>query len=199
MPAYIYVDTAAQRLINWLVHLSMTLQSPFGAVELINERAYTFGSVDNVRRYKFEKHFDKEYLSSSIHGVLLNGEPLAVFGSSGGGTGIHEHSALLMNDDLYLAVGNHLVCMALQPFKLKWDIQPDEATCFGICYKPRHSALLSHGELEIVRLSTDGKVLWHSSGADIFTGKFELLPEYIQVIDFNGKVYRFSYDNGYEV
>ncbi len=179
--------------------LSMILQSKFGAIELINERAYTFGSVDNVRRYKFEKHFDKQYVPSSIHGVLLNGEPLAVFGSSGGGTGIHEHSAILMNDDMYLAVGNHLVCMALQPFKLKWEIQPDEATCFGIYYEPRHSALLLHGELEIVRLSTDGKILWHSSGADIFTGEFELHSEYIQVTDFNGKVYRFSYDNGNEM
>ncbi len=152
-----------------------------------------------MRRYKFEKHFDKEYVPSPTHGVLLNGEPLVVLGSSGGGTGIHEHSAILLNDDIYLAVGNHLVCMALQPYKLKWETQPDEATCFGIYYEPGHSALLSHGELEIVRLSTDGEILWRSSGADIFTGKFELAPEYIQVTDFNSKVYRFSYDNGDEI
>lgn len=183
----------------WVSHLSMILQSKFGSVELISERAYTFGSVDNVRQYKFEKHFDKQYVPSSRHGVLLNGEPLAVFGSSGGGTGIHDHSAILMNDDIYLAVGNHLACMALQPFKLKWVLQPDETTCFGIYYEPRHSALLSHGELEIARLSTDGKILWHSSGADTFTGEFELHPEYIQVTDFNGKIYRFSYDDGNEI
>jgi hypothetical protein len=177
----------------------MIIQGKFGAIELINERAYTFGSVDNVRRYKFEKHFDKEYKPSSIHGVFLNDEPLAVFGSSGGGTGIHEHSAILLNDDLYLAVGNHLLCMTLQPFQLKWETQPDEATLFGIHYDREHSALLSHGELEIARLSTEGKILWCSSGADIFTGKFELQPKYIQVTDFNGKVYRFSYDDGKEV
>lgn len=177
----------------------MILQSKFGTIELINERAYTFGSVDNVRRYSFEKHLDKEYRPSSIHGILLNGEPLAVFGSSVGGTGIHEHSAILLNDDIYLAVGNHLACMALQPFKLKWETEPDEATCFGIHYEPAHSALLSHGELEIARLSTDGKVLWRSSGADIFTGEFELQLKYIQVADFNGKVYRFSYDTGNEI
>lgn len=177
----------------------MILQSKFGAVELINERVYTFGSVDNVRRYIFERHFDKEFRPSSILGVLLNGEPLAVFGSSGGGTGIHEHSAILLNDDLCLAVGNHFVCLTLQPFKLNWAIQPDEATCFGIYYEHTHAALLSHGELEISRLTTDGKILWRSSGADIFTGKFKLHSKYIQVADFNGKVYRFSYDNGKEL
>jgi hypothetical protein len=40
--------------------------------------------------------------------------------------------------------------------------------------------------------------VWSKSGADIFTGGFELLPEYIRVADFKGKIYRFSYADGNE-
>jgi hypothetical protein len=59
--------------------------------------------------------------------------------------------------------------------------------------------MVSHGELEISRVSDDGVLLWSSSGADIFTEGFSLKPECIEVADFNGRKYRFSYASGAEV
>ena len=61
-------------------------------VEVVNESAYAFGSSDNVRQYPFELDLSDGYRPSSVHGVLIEGEPIAVFGTSGGTTGVHANS-----------------------------------------------------------------------------------------------------------
>ena len=53
-----------------------------GVVELLNERAYTFDSADNARKYHFARNFAEGSRPYSIHGIVLDGEPLAVFGAS---------------------------------------------------------------------------------------------------------------------
>jgi hypothetical protein len=86
--------------------------------------------------------------------------------------------------------------MNLRPFEIEWFVQVDAATCFGIYFDVPHSALISHGELEIARLSYDGAILWSRSGADIFSEGFSMLPGYVEAIDFNGQAYRFDYETG---
>lgn len=115
-----------------------------------------------------------------------------VFGAGGGCSSVHEHSAVVLGDDLYLAVGDSIVCLDLGKLELVWAASVDPATCFGIHYDSSRDALISHGELEIARVSKDGKVVWASSGADIFSEGLTLESEFIQAIDFNGKVYRFD-------
>jgi len=75
-------------------------------------------------------------------------------------------------------------------------LQVDSATCFGVYYQGHHHALISHGELEIARISEDGQLLWSASGADVFSEGFSLLPHFIEVVDFNGQTYRFQYEHG---
>ena len=165
-------------------------------LEIVNEPTYTFGSEDNLRAYQFAKHLDREYAPTSIHGVILDGEPIAVFGDSGGCTGVHANSALVLGDNLFLAVGRHVVCLQIAPFKFEWALQTDTATCFGIHYSPLRDALISHGELEIARISKSGTVLWSSSGADIFTEGFALRQNHIEALDFNRHEYHFDYADG---
>lgn len=167
-----------------------------GHIELIDEPAYTFGSTDNVRRYGFSKHLDNEYGPTSIHGVLLNGEPLAIFGDSGGCSAIHAHSAVVLGDLIFFAVGRHVVCFRPEPFEYMWALQTDSATCFGVHYDRTRHALLSHGELEIARFTKEGLLLWSASGADIFTEGFVLGPQFVEVRDFEGENYRFNYADG---
>jgi hypothetical protein len=176
----------------------MLIDSTFGRIELINETAYTFCSTDNVHRYLFAKNLAEEFRPTSIHGVLLNGEPLAVFGDSGGGSGIHEHSAILIHGLLYLAVGSHVVCFRPTPFEYRWALQTDTATCFGVYFDETHNALISHGELEISRFTEEGQLVWSKSGADIFTEAFSLQPQFIEVLDFNKQTYHFNYGTGDE-
>ncbi|OQX17128.1 MAG: hypothetical protein BWK76_10575 [Desulfobulbaceae bacterium A2] len=174
----------------------MHIDCSAGHIELVNEPAYTFGSTDNVHRYGFSRHLDREFVPSSVHGVFLNGEPLAVFGDSGGGTAVHAHSAVVVDELLFLAVGCHVVCLRPVPFEFKWALQTDAATCFGVYFDQAHQALISHGELEITRFTEDGMPVWSSSGADIFTEGFTLGPQCIEVRDFEGKAYRFNYVDG---
>lgn len=73
------------------------------------------------------------------------------------------------------------------------------ATCFGIYFDEDNSALISHGELKIARLSEVGKILWRQSGADIFSEGFVLHPKFIEVIDFYKQTYWFRYEDGVPV
>lgn len=177
----------------------MKLQSDIGDIEIVDELGFSFGSTDTPRSYPFERDLSEEAEPLWIHGVIVDGSPVAVFGSDGGGTRVHEHSAILVGRKLYLAIGNKIVCMDLTPFHFHWSVQVDTATCFGVYYEPHHAALLSHGEVEIARISEAGEIAWNASGADIFTNGFELRPECIEVIDCNDKVYRFEYESGREL
>jgi outer membrane protein assembly factor BamB len=171
----------------------MRIDSDVGEIEVLNEVTYTFGSVDNVRTYPFAKILSAT--PCAVHGVLLNGEPLAVFGD-GGFTTVGQHSAIYLEGYVFLAVGDKVVCFRPKPFELKWQLQVDTATCFGIHYQAERRALISHGELEIARFSEDGRLLWSASGADIFSEGVALLSHCIEAVDFNNRVYHFDYATG---
>jgi hypothetical protein len=174
----------------------MILPTTLGDVSVIDEPTYTFCSPDNVRSYPFEKRLDLESRLVSVHGVLLNGSPIAVFGAGGGGSGVHEHSALFVNGALYLAVGDSVVCMELQPFKFKWALRIDDATCFGLHFHEPTGSLISHGELEIARFTESGEIAWRSGGRDIFTGELILGEHSLAISDFDEFQYRFRYSDG---
>lgn len=184
---------------NSLTMRTLVLTCDLDKVKIIDEPTYTFGSVDNARRYKYEIPLLSDQRPTSIHGVLLNDEPIVVFGAGGGGSTVHEHSGLVLDSKLYLAVGDRIVCFVPLGQRLAWSLKVDSATCFGIYYHPSRHALLSHGELEIARINEAGELLWSSSGADIFSEEFRLEDEYIFAVDFEGREYRFSYETGSSV
>jgi hypothetical protein len=177
----------------------MHLASPSGIIRVVNEPTYSFGSPDNARRYPLEIELAPGSRPTSIHGVLLDEVAVAVFSNGGGASAVHDHSALLMDSLLYLAIGDSVACLDLQASKMIWSVQVDSATCFGIYYDDARRALISHGELEIARLTADGSILWQASGADVFSEAFALRPEFIEAVDFNQRAYRFSYDDGRQV
>ncbi|WP_431824548.1 hypothetical protein [Burkholderia sp. F1] len=176
--------------------MHVQLDTQFGVVTIVNEPTYTFGSQDNIRAYPLELRLGNDY-PSSVHGIELNGCRVAVVGASGGCSTVYAHSAVAINDKLYLAIGNHVACLSLSSaHPLVWSTRVDIATCFGIYWESDRAALISHGELAIARLSLQGNVMWSASGADIFTESVRLLPDCIEVTDFNHDVYRFDYATG---
>lgn len=71
------------------------------------------------------------------------------------------------------------------------------ATCFGI-FKYKEDYII-HGEVEITRLSNDGKIIWQQSGADIFTSLNSekedfVISEYILATDWDNRKYKFDFD-----
>ena len=177
----------------------LIFETPAGSVKILDEPAFTIGSVDNVRSYPVEVELDPADHSSSTHGLFLNEEPLAVFSNSGGATGVHSHSAVYVDGSLYLAIGNTIVSLRLSPFKVLWKLKADVCTCFGVHYDPARQALISHGELSIARFSSDGAILWSTVGKDIFWGRLTLRPRHIEAIDFGDRLYRFDFSEGMEI
>ncbi|HEM7875119.1 hypothetical protein DF044_09650 [Burkholderia contaminans] len=168
----------------------------FGTLGVVNEPTYSFSSMTNTRFYAHEVLLT-EYGPASIHGVTLNGHGQMVIGAGGGCSTVHDHSSVIVDDKLYLAVGDHAVCISLSsPHELTWAVRVDQATCFGHHWDAGRRALIVHGELEISRLSLDGDLIWQASGADIFTESVRLQPDHVEAVDFERRVYRFDYATG---
>lgn len=174
----------------------MEMHTSYGLVAIVNEPTYSFNSADNARSYAVDVVLSNERITST-HGVRLNGDSILAVGAGGGCTAVHKDSALALGDKLYLAVGDRVACLSLEPpYRKLWSIRVDITTCFGIHLENQRGALFSHGELAITRLSLDGGIIWQAYGADIFSEDFRLLPDYVEAIDFNKSVYRFDYMTG---
>jgi outer membrane protein assembly factor BamB len=178
-----------------LLRRSIVLETREGQVEIVDEPTYSFGSADNLRKYGTEIRLDNAHLNS-VHGVRADGKWSAVFGASGGCSGVHQHSAIEVDRHLYLAVGDQVVCLDLATGSREWSRRVDPATCFGVYWDCAHEALISHGELQISRLSLTGEEIWSATGADTFSEGFRCLASGIEVIDFNQSVYLFDYRSG---
>ncbi|WP_285578169.1 hypothetical protein [Geothrix limicola] len=176
----------------------MKIQTRFGEVELIDEGqvGYSFGSQDNKYQYPSEINFSEEPRPPVVLGIKLNSAPLIAFGGYGIGIQIGPHLSIALSDRLFVVFKRWLICIDLATHQLLWSIEADPINCFGLYHSSEHSALITHGELEVARFDEDGAKLWHTSGADIFSEGFKLEPDSILVVDFNGTKYRYSYDGG---
>ena len=164
-----------------------------GRVSLVDELGYTFRSADNTRTYPQEVDLTGGAQASSVHGILVDGKPTIVVGDSGGASGVHEHSLCILESQVFVAVGAHVVSFELGAESVSWILKVDEATCFGVHYSQLNDALISHGELEIVRFSRDGGIVWTEGGADIFSEPILLRSDFVEVTDFGGREYQLPY------
>jgi hypothetical protein len=162
---------------------------------------YDARSADNVCGPE-EEHFfgDDGYRPSSRHRIVVRRGD-AVLGSHvllavGGGSGVHEHSAFVRGETCFVAVGPFVCALELPTLRLLWHTLADSATCFGIYDAPGYGSIISHGELEIARLSYSGQLLWSGGGRDIFSEGFELHEHHAEAIDFHGTRYRFELETG---
>jgi hypothetical protein len=170
-------------------------------LELIDEPTYTPGSADNVRSYAHEYDFtDAAYRPSSRHGLVLRESGVVrqscILLAGGGASGVHKHSIAIVDSICFVAVGDTLCSLALPLFDLLWRRQADHATCFGVYFSANHYCLISHGELEIARVSLSGEVVWSSGGADIFSEGIKVFPDFVEAVDFNHTFYRMSITDG---
>ncbi|MCP4592408.1 MAG: hypothetical protein GY842_16875 [bacterium] len=163
------------------------------AIEMTDEPAYSFGSGDNARLYRF---LESECYPLSEHYILcaLDGEPCAsaVLSASGGGTEVHENSCVLLEDRCLVAVGDRVVALGLPDFRLLWQAKADDITCFGLFVTPDERHVVVHGELRISKLTVDGDKEWEFTGRDIFTGASAIEGDAVVVTDFDG--YQYSID-----
>ena len=173
-------------------------------LELMDDPTYTVGSADNVRSYTSEYDFtdaSSSYRPSSQHGLLLREEGIVaqscILIADGGASAVHEHSVVIVGSTCFVAVGDTLCSLALPSLELRWHRPVDDATCFGVYFSAKHDCLISHGEMEIARVSFAGEVIWSQGGEDIFSEGFKLYSDYIETVDFNRTVYRMDIATGF--
>jgi hypothetical protein len=170
------------------------------AVTLLDAPTYTPGSADNVQQYDREYSLVEEYRPVSQYGLVCR-QPdgtthSCILLAGGGATRVHEHSALVVNGSCFVGVGDILCSLSLPTLDLRWATKVDTATCFGVYFCPQHDCLLSHGELEIARVSLSGEIVWSASGKDIFSEGFQIVGDHVEAIDFNHEVYRIDIATG---
>jgi len=167
---------------------------------LSDDPTYTVGSADNVQRYDHEYCFVKEYAPVSRYGVICreSGKTThsCILLAGGGASRVHDHTAVLLHRACFVGVGDMLCSLSLPNLHLKWATNVDTATCFGVYYCLEHDCLLSHGELEVARVSLSGEIVWSASGKDIFSEGFQIVGDSVEVIDFNHEVYRIDIATG---
>lgn len=171
-------------------------------ITIDNDPTHTVGSADNLQTYDHTYVLDDasgDYITSR-HSVFVaeNDHSISscILLASRGASGIHEHSAIIHHGSCIVTVGPFLVSLHVPTLKLQWATKTDTATCFGVYRSEKHQCFISHGELEIARVSFDGKVVWQSGGADIFTNGITIQDDCVRVVDFNETEYVFDIETG---
>lgn len=173
-------------------------------IAIDNDPNHMIGSADNLHTYEREYAIDHacgDYITSR-HSVRVTENESVVSSciilAGGGASGVHAHSAIIHNESCIVAVGPFMVALDIPTLELQWATEADTATCFGVYYSEKHQCFISHGELEIARVSLNGAVIWHTGGADIFTNGITIYDDCVHVIDFNYKEYTFDIQTGRE-
>lgn len=138
---------------------------------------------------------DRAVCPSSLYEVVAEAEDgrrwRRLVTASGGATGVHPHSALILGGSVFVAVGESCVALHLEDGSVLWTRKVDIATAFGLYPTREGDGLLVHGELAISRWTLAGVQVWEQLGRDVFTGEFSVDPDGIHVIDFAGNRYCF--------
>ncbi|NVJ66385.1 MAG: hypothetical protein HWE16_07835 [Gammaproteobacteria bacterium] len=153
-------------------------------------------SEDSVLEYIRDPEAKSHY--SSIYNVEITGSfnrSIRLVGN-GGATGVNKNSAVIIDQSLYVAIGDAVLSIALPDLTLNWAKQVDEATCFGVFLVENEESLISRGELQIKRLKLTGDVEWEFSGKDIFSEWFIIEEDIIEVADFNKDEYHLNIKTG---
>lgn len=151
--------------------------------------------------YAISHHLEGEmYRASSWHRVtVLDGEEairVCLLLGGGGASGIHDHSGVCVGDKCYVAVGDSICALFVPSLDLIWHTRADSATCFGVYYLPEFNCLISHGELEITRLDLEGRIVWQTSGRDIFSDGVAFQGCLVEATDFNKTTYCIAIETG---
>ena len=168
-------------------------------IEIVNDPMYTPNSSDN--KFQYDEVFGSKECISSKHGIVLseNDDILRsiIILETGGATGIHENCYIIIDQFLYLCVGNKIYKIQIPELSVIWSVEIDMATAFQI--KQVHEDLIIHGELSISRLTQNGEIIWTRTGSDIFITEsgendFKIEGDLILAESWDGRRYSFNFD-----
>ena len=186
----------------------VVMKSP---VKIIRHKDFVLKFFDEsellTKSVESEKSYSNSYLnvgeckSTSKYGIeVFQNDVLlssCIIGAEGGGTGIYENSFVITDDSIVICCSDSVFELSLPSLDLMWVTKVEWATCFEIF--SIDSDFIVHGETTISRLDKTGKIRWQKGGADIFLtpegeNDFILTDSYIEVKDWDHRIYRFDFD-----
>jgi hypothetical protein len=180
----------------------MEIRSGSFAVKLSNDPTYLYRPDVQAKNRAGgrEYSFCVDDRPTSIYGISSQGPGeesySCVLLGDGGATTVHGNSAVIVGDRCFVAIGYTVCALNVPSLHLSWAKKIDTATCFGIYHCQEHDCLISHGEMEIVRVSLAGDLIWTTRGDDIFTGDFRMAGKIVEATDFNNQVYHVDIETG---
>jgi hypothetical protein len=131
--------------------------------------------------------------------VWARGEKLRaclLYGWNGSITRVNSQTAIVHGDRCIIGIMADMLALHMPSLRLMWSNRVDDATCFGVYHVPEYQSYISHGELDIARVSYAGDIMWSSGGKDIFTNGFEIDGDHIIAVDFNDERYHIDLMTG---
>lgn len=168
-------------------------------IRIIKEDNYKFNSLDNVRKYNkvyFSSGNDVKSSTTEI-GVIFTIADIKILLASSGFSSVHETSYLIIEDSLYVCVGDSIFSININDFSLNWVRKADDISCFQIFYF--NNKLIVHGELNISCFETYGNKKWNFTARDIFvtldgSNDFYISDSKIHVKDWDNNEYILNVD-----
>jgi len=169
-------------------------------INVIDEPTYTPGSKDNVHMYETEVCRTKKYQPCCAHGIYIGDEHSqkgsVILLGIGGITIIDEGSVTTNGKVLFVAVADSVFCLSVPDLNTIWIQKVDLVACMGVYWIESLGSIITWGELDVCRYTASGRKIWCTSGPEPLTSAFEILPNHIEVKDFENDVYTIDYESG---
>ncbi|CAM4030396.1 Urease accessory protein UreD [Flavobacterium branchiophilum] len=163
-------------------------------IELFEEQNYTLNSADNLRFYNkiyFEgKHQEDRFYPNNKLAIIVKEFEIeissALICEIGGQNSVFKNSFIIEDDKIWIRVCNKIYCLEIPNLEIQWNREFDFATVFS--FVKIENDFITHGELEIKRITRNGEIVWSFAGRDIWVnieGKAELKIENDTIILFD--------------
>lgn len=173
-------------------------------IEIFDDSHYKENSTDNPHKYDIIYGDSSEFSFTSLHGIKIydvEGNLLKCVGvaNTGGATSINKNSFVIKNNLLLICCCDSIFCLSVPNLKLQWQKTADYITCFEI-FKCENDYII-RGEVDIIRITDNGDILWKFSGKDIFVTQsgvndFFIKDDFVFVKDWEENEYKIDCKTG---
>jgi len=182
---------------GWKIKEKMTINYKEYEIELIDDNNHPVKSND---KYKYE-YFDGKIIKNRIfpmnkRGIFIRSTnnkskiSSAVLCENGGRTTIAESVFQIEDEKIWVCVGDKVYCLKIPTLQIEWHAYFNNGVNFSV--HQFQEDLLIHGELGLIRISTDGTLKWRYEGSGIFISRkdnIKIEGNTIELIDGNNDKY----------
>ncbi|SHG85860.1 hypothetical protein [Flavobacterium defluvii] len=174
-------------------------------IELLDDPNYSLNSADNFRQYKKvyfqEKRQENCFYPESKHVIIIKEFGIEISSSIicevGWAMNVTEDSFIIEEDKIWIIGCSEIYCLEIPTLELIWQKDYNSFALFSI--HKLDDDFVIHGELEILRITKEGEIIWSFGGRDIWVtidGKnvFTIENKSIRLFDFESNEYVIDFD-----